>query len=45
LIEWNDSAILKKKDGAGIKVIMIVLELAEGGELFDVVSATGKFDD
>ena len=43
LIEYNDRAILTKKDKSQMEVIMIVLELAPGGELFDIIAGTGGF--
>jgi len=45
LVAMNADAELKKRDGQGVKVIMIVLELAQGGELFDIIAGTGAFDE
>lgn len=45
LIAMNPDAQLKKRGGQVVKVIMIVLELAQGGELFDIIAGTGNFAD
>ena len=45
LIEYSDTGALKKSDGSTKQVIYIVLELATGGELFDYVATTGRFDE
>ena len=45
LIEYNQEGILEKSDGRKITVFYIVLELAQGGELFDFVAYTGAFSE
>jgi len=42
-VEWD--AKYEKKDGTKIDVILVVLELADGGELFEFLSYTGSFDE
>ena len=39
----NENAVLTKRDGQKVNVILIVLELAQGGELFDIIAGTGSF--
>lgn len=45
LIEYSKDAFVEKEDGTKYPVICIGLELATGGELFDYVALTGKFDE
>ena len=45
LIEYSKDGILEKSNLSKEHVIYIVLELATGGELFDYVATTGKFDE
>ena len=45
LITYNVDGVVKKTNGVMKAVIYIVLELAQGGELFDYVANTGRFDD
>lgn len=45
LIEYNKDGVVEKSNGKKENVIYIVLELATGGELFDYVATTGKFDE
>lgn len=45
LIEYNQDGILEKSNGTKQSVIYIVLELAQGGELFDYVATTGRFEE
>ena len=42
-VEWN--AKYPKKDGSFIDVILLVLELAVGGEMFDFLQYTGSFEE
>jgi hypothetical protein len=44
-LEYNENGVVKKADGREVQVIYIVLELATGGELFDYVSTTGRFNE
>jgi serine/threonine protein kinase len=45
LIEYNKDGILERSNGDKKPVIYIALELAQGGELFDYVAITGRFDE
>lgn len=45
LIEYNKDAVVEKSNGHKEPVIFIALELATGGELFDYVATTGKFNE
>ena len=45
LIEYSKDGIVEKENGSKEPVIYIALELATGGELFDYVAITGKFDE
>ncbi len=45
MIEYNKDGVVEKENGKKENVIYIVLELATGGELFDYVATTGKFDE
>lgn len=45
LIQYNANTALKKRDSSPVPVIMIVLELAQGGELFDIIAGTGPFSE
>lgn len=45
LIEYSKDAIEEKEDGRKLPVICIALELATGGELFDYVALTGRFNE
>jgi serine/threonine protein kinase len=45
LIEYSKEGVVEKSNGAKKNVIYIVLELATGGELFDYVATTGKFNE
>jgi len=45
LIEYHKDGVLEKANGSKKSVIYIVLELATGGELFDYVATTGKFEE
>lgn len=45
LIECNWACPYPKRNGKSKKVILIVLELAQGGELFEFLSFTGAFED
>jgi serine/threonine protein kinase len=45
LIEYSKDAFVEKEDGTKYPVICIGLELATGGELFDYVALTGRFDE
>lgn len=44
-IEFSHSADLKKKNGKIESTMFTVLELAEGGPLFDYLAFTGKFSE
>jgi serine/threonine protein kinase len=43
LIEYDKDGIIEKQDGSKRQAFYIVLELAQGGELFDFVASTGAF--
>lgn len=45
LIEYNKDGVVEKSNGVKESVIYIVLELATGGELFDYVATTGRFNE
>jgi 5'-AMP-activated protein kinase, catalytic alpha subunit len=45
LIEYSKEANVEKEDGTKYPVICIALELATGGELFDYVAMTGRFEE
>jgi len=45
LLEHSKDAFVEKEDGTKVPVICIALELATGGELFDYVALTGRFDE
>jgi len=43
LVEYDKDGILEKSNGEKRPAFYIVLELAQGGELFDFVASTGAF--
>jgi serine/threonine protein kinase len=43
MVDWD--AVYEKKNGEKIDVILVVLELADGGELFEFLSFTGCFEE
>lgn len=45
LIEFHEKAEYFKKSGKVVKVVAIVMELARGGELFEYVANTGRFNE
>jgi len=45
LIEYSKDGVIEKSNGTKESVIYIILELAQGGELFDYVATTGRFSD
>ena len=45
LIEYSKDGVVEKSSGEKEHVIYIVLELATGGELFDYVATTGRFNE
>ena len=45
LIEYSKESFVEKEDGTKYPVICIALELATGGELFDYVALTGRFNE
>lgn len=45
LIEYGKEGVVEKTNGSKKAVIYIVLELATGGELFDYVATSGRFDE
>ena len=45
LIEYGKDGVVEKSNGTKEAVIYIVLELATGGELFDYVATTGRFNE
>ena len=45
LVEYSKEAFVEKTDGTKYPVICIALELATGGELFDFVALTGRFNE
>ena len=42
-VQWD--ATYEKKNGTKLQVILVVLELATGGELFDFLAFTGPFEE
>ena len=45
LIEYDKEGIVEKANGDKRQAFYIVLELAQGGELFDFVASTGAFSE
>lgn len=45
MVEYSKQGVVKKSDGKSEEVIYIVLELAQGGELFDYVAQTGRYEE
>lgn len=45
LIEYDKEGIVEKANGSKRSAFYIVLELAQGGELFDFVASTGPFSE
>ncbi|KAM3136501.1 hypothetical protein pb186bvf_011459 [Paramecium bursaria] len=45
LIEFNEAMIYQKRNGVKSNRVVIVVELASGGELFEYVAQTGKFSE
>lgn len=45
LVSVLKDAIYKRSDGKSSKCYAIVLEYADGGELFDYIADTGKFSE
>ena len=45
MIEYSKDGVVEKANGEKEHVIYIVLELATGGELFDYVATTGRFNE
>lgn len=45
LHNWSDSSVAIRPDGSKVEVLYLALEYAEGGELFDLVANTGKFEE
>jgi serine/threonine protein kinase len=45
LIEYSKDGVVEKANGHKEPVIFIALELATGGELFDYVATTGRFNE
>jgi serine/threonine protein kinase len=45
LVEYSRDAHVEKEDGTKYPVICIALELATGGELFDYVALTGRYEE
>lgn len=45
LKEVNWDCTYEKKNGTKLQVILVVLELATGGELFDFLAFTGPFEE
>lgn len=43
VIEFGNDGVVKKVNKKDLLVSYVVLELAQGGELFDYISKTGKF--
>ena len=43
--EFLENATYKKRNGTTYPVIVVVLELAKGGELFDFISESGRFNE
>lgn len=45
LVEYNKKARAIKSDGDEVKIMYMVLEYAENGEIFDYISETGSFSE
>ena len=45
IIEYSLDAFVEKEDGSKHNVMCIVFELATGGEVFDFISNTGRFEE
>jgi serine/threonine protein kinase len=45
MLEYSKEGVVKKSNGISEAVIYIVLELAQGGELFDFVAQTGRYSE
>lgn len=45
MLEVDPEASYTQRDGSSYDIILVVLELATGGELFDYLSLTGPFDE
>ena len=45
LIDYSKEGVVEKSNGTKTNVVYIALELASGGELFDYVATTGRFDE
>lgn len=45
LIEFHENIDYVKRDGRKIAVVAIVMELAQGGELFEYVASSGRFSE
>lgn len=45
LKDFNYAADYPKKNGKVVKLMLVVLECAKGGELFEFLSATGQFEE
>lgn len=45
MLEYSKDGVVKKSNGQSEAVIYIVLELAQGGELFDFVAQTGRYSE
>ena len=45
LIEHNQNGVYKRKSGKDEEVMYLVMELATGGELLDLLNASGRFSE
>lgn len=45
LLDFNDNGVMKASNGAQKNVFYMALELCQGGELFDFIAQTGRFEE
>jgi len=45
LLDYDEQGVLKTSSGASRNVFYMALELCSGGELFDFIAQTGRFEE